>query len=256
MTKIEQRTWGFLPSVPALEDRVYASVMQANDRPDRVDLIPKFQNAVEDQKRTGSCVANACVSALEYLIALDHQGEDNYPYPELSRMFSYWYARARRGLQTVDQGSIIRDCVDSMRADGVCEEALWPFMVSKVNNKPSALSAKEASRNRVGIASRVIGLDGMIDCLAQGYPFVFGFMVYQGSMDEAGRTGRMPMPKGSRFGGHAVCVVGYDLPSRVFIIRNSWGSRWGNNGYCTMPFEYVASPQLSSDHWTLRSFGG
>ena len=35
-------------------------------------------------------------------------------------------------------------------------------------------------------------------------------------------------------GGHAVCVVGYTQDA--FIIRNSWGKYWGENGYCYYKF--------------------
>ena len=48
-------------------------------------------------------------------------------------------------------------------------------------------------------------------------------------------------------------AVGYDETKRVFIVRNSWGSDWGLNGYCLMPFEYLLNPQLAGDFWTVRS---
>jgi len=40
-------------------------------------------------------------------------------------------------------------------------------------------------------------------------------------------------------GNHAVTIVGYDLSSSVFIIKNSFGIDWGLNGYFYMPFEYA-----------------
>lgn len=250
---IDKRKWGYIPDVPASEDKVYSSVMAAGERPEVIDLSPRFRNAVEDQKRTASCSANACVSALEYLIALEHQDDPNYNYPELSRMFAYYNARKIRGLHTVDAGSVIRDCVDQLRAVGVCEEALWPFITTKVNNQPFKIAYSEAVKSKVGYAARLSSLDAMLDCLSQGYPFVFGFQVYSGSMTQAARTGVMPMPTGSRQGGHAVLAVGYDMRTRRFKIRNSWSRRWGNDGYYLMDFEYVAG-DLSTDHWTLRAF--
>ncbi len=63
-------------------------------------------------------------------------------------------------------------------------------------------------------------------------------------------------------GGHAVCAVGYD-DSRVIVnpankksskgallIRNSWGSSWGENGYGWLPYDYVLNG-LASDWWSL-----
>ncbi len=254
-TRIEDRKWGYFPDVPALEDKVYSAVLKAEDRPTSVNLVSEFKNEVEDQGQLGSCVANSCVSALEYLIAKKNKNNQNYKYPELSRLFAYYYARKVRGLERVDSGAVIRDCVDQLRAVGVCEEAVWPYAYSAVNTPPDAFQVSDAARTKVGSAYRVDTLDDKLDCLAQGYPFVFGFMVYNGSMNEAGRTGVMPAPSGSRAGGHAVLAVGYDIPRRMFLIRNSWGKRWGDKGYFWMPFDYLSNPNLSSDYWTIRTFG-
>lgn len=82
----------------------------------------------------------------------------------------------------------------------------------------------------------------MQGCLASGYPFVFGFTVYE-SFETAtvARTGRAPMPDSSEkvLGGHAVAAVGYDDATRTFLCRNSWGSNWGMRGYFTIPYAYL-----------------
>ena len=53
-------------------------------------------------------------------------------------------------------------------------------------------------------------------------------------------------------GGHAVLAVGYDDASQAFIVRNSWGVGWGQEGYFTMPYAYLTTRALSSDFWTIR----
>ena len=66
----------------------------------------------------------------------------------------------------------------------------------------------------------------MQGCLAPGYPFVFGFSVYESFMSaEVARTGEVPLPpRGEQLiGGHAVLAVGYDDAIQRFIVRNSWG---------------------------------
>ena len=95
----------------------------------------------------------------------------------------------------------------------------------------------------------------MKGCLAAGYPFVFGFLVYESfESDEVTNNGVVPLPDPSEelLGGHAVMAVGYEESSKRFLVRNSWGTDWALGGYCTMPYAYLADPSLSSDIWTVR----
>jgi C1A family cysteine protease len=99
----------------------------------------------------------------------------------------------------------------------------------------------------------------MQGCLASGYPFVFGFTVYESFESEAvASTGVVPMPaSGERtVGDHAVVAVGYDDAKRNFIVRNSWGSDWGDKGYFYMPYEYLMASDYADDFWTIRSVTG
>ena len=94
-------------------------------------------------------------------------------------------------------------------------------------------------------------------CLADGFPFVFCFSVYESFVTQAvARSGTVPVPKVNEklLGGHAVCAVGYDQKSRRFTLRNSWGTQWGRKGYFTMPYAYLANRNLSDDFWTVRQF--
>jgi C1A family cysteine protease len=63
----------------------------------------------------------------------------------------------------------------------------------------------------------------------------------------------MPGSKEKTVGGHAVMAVGYDDATREFLVRNSWGTDWGLEGYFKIPYAYLLSPKLASDFWTIRS---
>ena len=100
-------------------------------------------------------------------------------------------------------------------------------------------------------------------CLAAGYPFVFGFTVYESfeSADVA-RTGvaSMPAPDEKVIGGHAVLAVGYDDAAQTFLVRNSWGTGWGQAGYFTLPYAYFTTTRavvrlLDDPHRQLISRG-
>ena len=100
-----------------------------------------------------------------------------------------------------------------------------------------------------------VDLQAMKHCLAEGYPFVFGLALFE-SFDMARRLGRVPLPSEEEWGreshgGHAMLCVGYKDTAQVFIVRNSWGADWGDNGYCYIPYAYMTNPDFISDVWKV-----
>lgn len=49
---------------------------------------------------------------------------------------------------------------------------------------------------------------------------------------------KMPTSISIPVGGHAMCLVGYDFYKNTFLAKNSFGTDWGDNGYCWIPFNY------------------
>ena len=92
----------------------------------------------------------------------------------------------------------------------------------------------------------------MKEVLASGLPIAIGFTVFQSfESDQVTSTGIVPMPghHEKQVGDHCVVLVGYDDSQSAFIVRNSWGTAWGLQGYCMMPCAYLTNPRLSSDFW-------
>ena len=176
-----------------------------------------------------------------------------------SRLFIYYNERVIEGTVGFDSGAQLRDGIKSVASQGVCPELEWPYVIDNFTTKPSAKAYKDAKLDRaVSYQSLVQDLNQMKGCLASGYPFIFGFTVYQSFESEAvKRTGHAPMPGwGERpIGGHAVMAVGYDDASQWFLVRNSWGAAWGMKGYFTMPYSYLIQAGLSRDFWTIRLVG-
>jgi C1A family cysteine protease len=159
------------------------------------------------------------------------------------------------GTVDTDSGAMIRDGMKSVAKLGVCTEGTWPYEIAKFTNRPSDAAYSEANEHQALIYRRITNrLHQMQGCLAQGYPFVFGFSVYESfESQEVAQTGEVPLPPRSEqlIGGHAVVAVGYDDSIQRFIVRNSWGTGWGMDGYCTMPYGYLTDPQLASDFWAI-----
>ena len=146
-----------------------------------------------------------------------------------------------------------------MNKQGVCPETTWPYDISKFTQKPPAAAYKEALKNKITSYQRLTNsLNILKGCLGEGYPFVYGFTVYESFMtQEVANTGIMPMPAAAEkvAGGHAVMAVGYDDAKQAFLVRNSWGKGWGIKGYFWMPYAYITNSNLCDDFWTIRLVG-
>ncbi|MFZ3166733.1 MAG: hypothetical protein WA130_03895 [Candidatus Methanoperedens sp.] len=162
-------------------------------------------SGVENHGRLGSCTDNALVGALEFL-----EKKDGIPYIELSRLFVYYNERVVENTVRLDAGARIRDGIKVLASQGVCSEANWGYDVSKFATKPSALCYKEALRHKVTSYQRIQTVDEMWACLAEGFPFVFGFTVYGGfESQDVANTGIVQPQRSERpLGGHAVMGVG------------------------------------------------
>jgi C1A family cysteine protease len=176
-------------------------------------------------------------------------------FTDLSRLFVYYNERVMEGTVRQDAGASIRDGIKTLVQKGVCTEALWPYDISKYKVKPTAECFYNGATRKVVTYSRIETLLDMQNCLAAGFPFVFGFSVYD-SFESAtvAQTGIVNLPaKGEKLlGGHAVLCVGYDNATQRFLVRNSWGTGWGQQGYFTMPYAYLTNRNLSDDFWTIR----
>ena len=173
-----------------------------------------------------------------------------------SRLFIYYNERSIEGTVASDSGAQIRDGIKSVSAQGACHEALWPYDTSKFTKKPPKTCYTDGAKNKAVSYQRVVRDPAqMKGCLASGYPFVFGFTVYESFESQAmAKSGHATMPASGEkeLGGHAVMAVGYDDASQWFVVRNSWGTTWGMGGYFTLPYSYLTQRGLSSDFWTIR----
>jgi C1A family cysteine protease len=244
--------YGWIPDLPDHRDFVYAAPAATPPvLPSRKDLTSACP-AVYNQGKLGSCTANAIAAAHQFEQILQKRLTAFLP----SRLFIYYNERVIEHTVTEDAGAMLRDGIKCVVKQGVCPETQWPYVVSRFARRPSEACYRHALDHQVVSYRRIPqNLRQMKGCLASGYPFVFGFAVYESFESEAvARTGRVPMPGNDEgmLGGHAVMAVGYDDKEACFIVRNSWGTAWGRRGHCLMPYEYLAHPDLTADFWTIR----
>jgi C1A family cysteine protease len=246
--------YGWIPDLPDQRDHLYAApIVDPQDLPSGVDLRSHCP-PVYDQGQLGSCTANAIAGAYQFCEMKEGAANDFVP----SRLFIYYNERVIEHTVASDSGAQIRDGIKSVANQGVCPEDLWPYNIANFAERPPANCYQVALQNKVTLYQRLAqNIYQMKACLASGFPFVFGFTVYDSfESPDVAKTGIVPMPSSdeSVLGGHAVVAVGYDDSQQSFIVRNSWGSGWGLQGYFMMPYAYLtqAHPVLASDFWTIR----
>ena len=243
--------YGWIPDLPDHRDHLYAAPPpRLSALPPSADLRPECP-PVYDQGQLGSCTANAIAGAIEF----DQMKQGQTAFVP-SRLFIYYNEREIEGTITSDSGAQIRDGIKSVAQQGVCPEPEWPYDITKFSETPPANCYADALQHKVSSYLRLVqDLNQFKGCLADGYPFVFGFAVYESfESPQVAQTGHAPMPAPGeqQLGGHAVVCVGYDDGNQWFIVRNSWNTTWGMQGYFTLPYTYLTQTGLASDFWTIR----
>ena len=253
MTHLKHVKLGWKPDPKDHRDSVMSfKVVNLATLPHKVDLRASC-SFVENQATLGSCTANAAVGALEYLDIVDGTMDgdtENY-----SRLFVYYNMRVIQGTVGQDTGGTLRDTIKALADTGACDEVLWPYDIPRFTIKPGDSCYEDAKKHVISEYHRLDTFNDCLACLAEGYPFVFGFMVYDSLMGpEVAKTGTLNLPGPTEVchGGHAVCAVGYDMESKTVLVRNSWGEHWGMGGYFTMPFAFISNPHMAQDFWTIR----
>jgi C1A family cysteine protease len=270
---------GWLPPMPDLRDyspehpeiaslAKKLNITPAASLPAVVDLR-QYCSPIENQQNLGSCTANAGVGIVEYF-----ERRAFGKHLEGSRLFVY---KTTRNLMQVngDTGAWLRNVMDALVICGVPEEKYWPYNTADFDKEPPSFVYAMADNYEAlkyfchdPLGSNVptsTVLASIKQYLATGIPAMFGFWGFN-SFDKTNVPGGIPFPGPGESAqwGHAIVAIGYDDNKKIkntaynrettgaLLIRNSWGTTWGDYGYGWMPYQYVLS-KLAMDFWSLIS---
>lgn len=208
-----------------------------------------------DQGDIGSCVGHAWAGVLRWHVK--RWGGTDCP---LSRLQIYYNARVLERTVKSDAGCEIRNAVKAIKSKGVANEEWWPYVEEKFDDEPRVDVRNVRDWSGLAYERVPVGTITVKRALADGNPVVVGLTLFESfESEDVERTGVVPVPdieNENMVGGHAMYCVGYGQKKGHFTIVNSWGSEWGDRGYCYIPEKYVGSTMFGGDYWIAKYSGG
>lgn len=209
-----------------------------------VDLRPNFQE-VYNQGNLGACTAFSMVKGLrEYLL------KKSGKFVKLSALEFYYKEREIMGTVSSDSGAQMDIGMNVLKNHGAALNSDWPYDVAKFAIEPDAETQAKAWQYKLTSITQLSTLSQIKEALDAGKPVAFGTKVPTSFMKPS-ESGIIPEPAPNEQiqGGHAVLAVGYDDEKKAIIMRNSWSTYWGANGYAYLPYSYWSKGYIV-DAWT------
>ncbi len=207
-----------------------------------VDLRNMFPK-VKDQGVLGTCSVFSLVSIYEYILNKTDRKND------LSERFVYYNVLNDSG-RLEDSGASLYGVIESITKYGTCDERLCRYNVDLYKDRPSDSAYENAKTHRISSAKNVkIDHKDITSALSEGFPIAISLKIYESFGENIKGFVRRPTNdeiERGEYGNHAMVICGYSSEEKFYIVRNSWGTGFGDNGYCYIPFSYIDDSSLAN----------
>jgi C1A family cysteine protease len=221
--------------------------------PASVDLRASWWD-IGDQEDTGSCVGWASTDGVaRYMFVKANRLAQN---ARLSPRFTWMASKETDSLVTRPEtmiegaGTMLKAAMDILRIYGAAPDTQLPFHIATKMyvGDPNTFFATAAQRKIGAYYNMQRNTAQWRAWLAAHGPILVGLNV-DATWDHAASTGGKLdafQPTTVR-GGHAVALVGYRTDGR-FIVRNSWGTQWGDKGFAYPTEAYINAAFYSESY--------
>lgn len=219
------------------------------DLPKKVDFSSEF-NSLKDQKRLGSCTAQAISLSLEYILRSRCGINET-----LSPLYVYYNERKLTGSVDRDSGASLSDAIMAVKKYGACREITWPYISIGIQYKVKPPKEAYLEGKKLFSFKQLIHINLPHDLsviksvLAQNIPVLCGINVFlSAETTKAHKSGIIPLPSfyEKPLGSHAIVLVGYNDKKQLFKFANSWGEKWGEKGFGYIPYKYIMNNNPSN----------
>lgn len=222
--------------------------------PPSVDMRSFYGPAV-NQGSLGACSTFATIALYEGVA--NRNGDGNRL--KLSEAFLFYHSNVATG--RVEEGSNFSEQFEILADKGACRSELFEYSDTDLDSEPDADAVADALEHRLLRALELPlertghKFDDMeknhrliTSALAEGFPVGLSLRIPEKFGSEGPNIGRPTDEDISNdlLSNHAMTIVGYDEQAKFYIVRNSWGAEFGDQGYCYISAAYIDDPDLNN----------
>lgn len=214
-----------------------------------IDLRENFTE-IKNQGETNASTDFTLVGIYEYLLKSNKIKEYN-----LSEAFIYYNSRKNNETSKDESVSSFQNTISAFKYHGVCLDKYHPYKEIDLNTRPNDEAYLNAENYKITEIKEVNpNINDMRTALSEGYPIAISLKIYDSFAPN--HTGFIFRPteeeiKSQNYGHHAMIICGYSDEQRVFVVRNSWGEDFGDNGYCYISYSYIEDKTLLNNSFII-----